>query len=72
MSNFKNSHFSDVQQLANGTLIIESVEPRHSGKYICRHREDSISYELKVQAVSNGEWNSFSFLESPISTSLND
>ncbi|KAM3183546.1 hypothetical protein ACTXT7_010130 [Hymenolepis weldensis] len=43
----------DVQQLDNGTLIIESVEPRHSGKYICRHREDSISYELKVQAVSN-------------------
>lgn len=41
--------FSDVQQLDNGTLIIESVETRHSGRYVCRHRDDSISYELKVQ-----------------------
>ncbi|VDM35513.1 unnamed protein product [Hydatigera taeniaeformis] len=44
----------DVQQLDNGTLIIESVETRHSGRYVCRHGEDSISYELKVQALSNG------------------
>ncbi|KAL5968640.1 hypothetical protein TSMEX_003624, partial [Taenia solium] len=39
----------DVQQLDNGTLIIESVETRHSGRYVCRHGDDSISYELKVQ-----------------------
>ncbi|VDD75314.1 unnamed protein product [Mesocestoides corti] len=39
----------DVQHLDNGTLIIEAVEPRHTGRYVCRHQDDSISYELKVQ-----------------------
>ncbi|VDL97111.1 unnamed protein product [Schistocephalus solidus] len=41
--------FSDVINLENGTLLIEAVKQHHSGQYVCEAREDSISYDLKVQ-----------------------
>nr|VZI43615.1 unnamed protein product [Spirometra erinaceieuropaei] len=44
-----NGIMDDVINLENGTLLIEAVKQHHSGQYVCEAREDSISYDLKVQ-----------------------